>query len=403
MPEGICSGVRVVEYCRMAAGPYCAKLLADLGAEVIKVEPPEGDPARRYGPFAADEPGIERSGLFLYCNTNKLGVTLNLRLPTGRRLFHELLKQADVLIEDTPPQAEKPLGLGYSTLSGINSGLVVTSITPFGKAGPHAAWKAYPLNVYQAGGEGYLCPGDPAHQMFPDREPLKAGGFMVAFDAGLYAAIATAGALYERTASGQGQHIDISEQEAQLQINRATIVRWTAEQNLQSRASRGYEFGGVFRAKDGYVLVRPNEDRHYQALAEVIGDPALDDERFKTRPGRLKYGAELNRIMAPWIADHTQKEIYHALGSRGCPTAYFARAEDIVKSPQPAHRGFLVQIAHPESGRFAYPSVPYKMSETPARYERPAPLLGQHNAAILCGRLGISNQALVQLRQAGVV
>lgn len=403
MPGRIFSGVRVVEYGHMAAGPYCGKLLADLGAEVVKVEPPEGDSARRYGPFPGDMAGAEKSGLFLYCNTNKLGITLNLRLPTGRRLFHELLKQADVLIEDVPPQEEKALGLDYPTVSAVNPRLVVTSVTPFGKTGSHAAWKAYTMNVYQAGGEGYLLPGDRVYEMFPDREPVRAGGFVGAYDAAIYAAIATAAALYERAASGEGQHIDVSEQEAQLQINRATIVQWTAEQTLQSRASRAYTFGGLFQARDGYILVRPNEDRHYEALVEVVGDPALNDERFKTRPGRLKYGKELNEMLARWMADHTMDEVYHALGSRGCPTAYFARAEDVVKSPQAAHRGFFVEIAHPDAGRFAYPSVPYRMSETPARYERPAPLLGQHNAAILCERLGVSREDLAQLRRAGVV
>ena len=403
MSNSVFSGVRILDVCSLAAGPYCAKLLADMGAEVIKVESPEGDPARRYGAFAGDKPDRERSALFLYCNTNKMGVTLNLRTATGRRLLHELAKQADVLVEDAPPQEEKALGLDYDTLRNVNPKLIVTSITPFGKTGPHSTWKAYPLNTYHAGGEGFLLPGEPTFSMFPDREPIKAGGFAGEYDSGIYGASAVAAALYERTASGQGQHIDVSGQEVQLQLNRMSLIKLTAEDTHLTRAGRGYEFGGIFKARNGYVICRPTEDNHFESLCQVVDDPALKDERFKARAGRLKHGPEINKILARCLAEQDKEDFYLKIGGSGCPAGYFAAPEDLVKSPQLKHRKFFTEIDHPEAGRFLYPTVPYKMPASPARYDRPAPLLGQHNAAVFCDRLGLSRAELVQLRQTGVI
>ncbi|MFQ5827166.1 MAG: CoA transferase, partial [Dehalococcoidia bacterium] len=195
--EGALSGLRVVEWAQMVAGPYCAKLMADLGAEVIKIEPPaRGDEARGRGPFLGDEPHPEKSGLFLYLNTNKLGITLDPGTPTGKRLFGELIKGADILVEDKALQKLKELGLDYGSLREINPQLIVTSITPFGHSGPYRNYRAYPLNVFHSGGEGYMTPFAPLNDpLSPGRPPLKVGKYAGEYVAGISAAGATMVAL----------------------------------------------------------------------------------------------------------------------------------------------------------------------------------------------------------------
>ena len=274
------AGVQVVELAEGVAGPYATKLLADLGAEVVKIEPPRvGDYARRCGPFPDHQPHPERSGLFLYLNTNKLGVTLNLDTSLGRDLFCKLMAQADVLIEDCAPGWLAAHGLGYETLQQQRPGLVMTSVTRFGQDGPQAHYHAYPLTTFHAGGEGYTLPGRLSLELFPDRAPVQAGGSLGEYDSGLCAAVATLGALL----SGIGQHVDVSQQEALLNLNRPMLAYYLATGEVISR-QRGYAFGGAIPCRDGYIMLRPIEDNHWRGLARAMGQEELaDDERFRTR------------------------------------------------------------------------------------------------------------------------
>ena len=191
----------MVEYCSFVSGPYCTKLFADLGAEVIKVENPEGDEARKRGAFLDDKPDPELSGLFLYLNTNKLGVTLNLDSATGRDIFKKLIADADILVEDRPPGKMEKLGLNYDVLKKVNPSLIMASITPFGQYGPYRDYKSYYLNTYHASGAGYVLPAGSPNA---DREPLRGGGFVGECDIGVNASVAVLGALYWRMAGGTG-------------------------------------------------------------------------------------------------------------------------------------------------------------------------------------------------------
>ncbi len=175
MPKAL-EGLRVLEYAEFVSGPYCGKLLADMGAEVIKIEPPDlGDESRRRGPFPNDVPDPDASGLFLYLNTSKLGVTLDPSKLTGRRIFEKLVEQADILVENNQVGLMSKLGLDFDSLKKLNQRLVMASITPFGQSGPYSQWKSYYLNTFHAGGEGYTLPGGIGWQMYPERPPLKAG------------------------------------------------------------------------------------------------------------------------------------------------------------------------------------------------------------------------------------
>lgn len=400
---GALAGLRVLEYASFIAGPYCAKLLADLGAEVVKVEPPTGDPARRGGPFAGGIPEPERSGLFLYLNTNKLGVTLDLRTAMARNIFSRLAQEADVVVTDVPPDDAERLGLVPQDLRKLNPRLVVTTVRPFGWGGPYAAYKAYPLNVNHVSGEGFLMPGGLENL---GRPPAKAGNYVSSYDGGLNAALGTLAAVWAREFTGEGQHVDVSEQESTLSIYHMAVTALTEEHHLYSRNTASPSAGGVLPCKDGYVeLFMWFEEWEWPRLLELLGNPdwALDP-RFKDQPSRAQNWEELFLLLLQWTVERTKEEIYQKAQALKVPIGVYSTAEDLVHSEQLKHRGFFQEVEHPVAGRFLYPTVAYKLSRTPWRAWRPAPMLGQHNQDVLSGRLGFSSKEdLVKLREGGVI
>lgn len=397
-------GVKVLEYCQFVAGPYCTKLLADFGAEVIKVEKPGmGDPARRRGPFLDDSAHPEKSGLFLYLNTNKLGITLNLEDPAGRKIFARLLEQTDVLVEDTPPETFETLGLDKQSITQINPKLVITSVTPFGRTGPYSRFKAYHLNTFHSGGEGYLTPAWMG-MGYMHRPPLNQGRYVGEYESGLSAAVATLAALYYQRLTGLGQTIDVSKQQALIALNPRELASYPNDGWLASRATRTIRFGGIFRCKDGYVELDLYEEHEWQALVSLMGNPEwAKADKFRDRLSRAQHSAELNQLVEDWMRNHTKEEIYHQGQALGCPVAPYNTTKEVVNSNQMKSRDFFVLLDHREAGTFAYPSAPFRFSLTPWRAERPAPLLGEHNEEIYCHRLGYSKQELVRLRAAGVI
>ncbi len=404
MAERALDGVKVIEYAGFVSGPYCGKLLADLGAEVIKIEPPgTGDEARMRGPFLQDIPHADGSGLFLYMNTNKLGITLDLESSIGKTIFKQLISGADILIEDKPPGKMKELGLDYDTLKEINSRLVMTSITPFGRTGPYRDYKAYHLNTYHASGAGYLLPiGSPNL----DREPIKGPGLIGEYDAGMSAAVATLGALYWCGISSRGQHIDISKQEALMSLDKIEFDRFPDEGRNPTRGPlTGRPSMVLVRGKDGGdVLLGSVMDNQWPDLVGAIGNPEwVKDEKFSTERCRLEHAVELQDRLSEWAQEYTSDELFHKLQGAKSPSATLNSAQKFLDSPQTEARGFLVEIDHPVAGKLKYPSRPYHFSKTPWMVERPAPLIGQHNKEVLCHRLGYTEQELVRLKEAGVI
>jgi len=400
MAETALDGLKVLEYCQMISGPYCGKLLADLGAEVIKVEePPAGDAARTRGPFPDDVPHPEKSGLFLYLNTNKLGLTLNLGTAGGRQVFQRLAEQVDVLIEDRPPGAMAKLGLDYASLSAVNPRLIVTSITPFGQTGPYRDYKSYHLNLYHAAGHSsflYLPP-----QPEPKPPPVLAGGEVSDYDSGLAAAVASLAALFARLATGQGQHIDISRFEALLALERVAICRFANEPDAPPW--RGM-IGGLMACQDGHIVVTIPQDHQWQALTELMGNPPwTQDEKCRDEFARMKHRDEIQPRLEEWMAQHTKEELYHKGQSFGVPAGPVRTMADIAGWPQARQRGFFAHLDHPQAGRLEYPTASYRMSETPWRAERAAPLLGEHNEHIYCGRLGYSGEQLATMAADGII
>ena len=402
MEKGALSGLRILEFAHFISGPFCTKLMSDLGAEVIKVEEPKvGDEARRKPPFLKDVSHPERSGLFLYLNTNKLGITLNLKSITGREIFRRLAGQADVFVESNPPSAMESLGLGYDTLKRVNSRLIMTSITSFGQTGPYRNYKACDLVSFNMGGMTYVTPDWVAD---PDRDPpLKGGGRQADFNTGLTAALITMAAIHARHSTGLGQHVDVSEQEAVASALARVFV-------LQSSGAVGRRRGDAptmerpLPCKDGYIEFHCVEGYHWQAFMKAMGNPEWgNDEQFKDYYARCRNWKILEPLLSQWTMERTKEQIYHTMQAERVAFSPVNTTKDLLGSAQLSARGFFVDISHPDAGKLTYPGTPFKFSRTPSQADIPAPLLGQHNEEILCGRLGYARQEVEEMKREGVI
>lgn len=395
--------LKVLELCNLVTGPYCAKLLADLGAEVIKVEPPGvGDDARGRGPFLHDTPDPELSGLFLYLNTNKLGITLDVSTTTGRALFLDLVKQVDVLVEDNARAVMEQLRLTYEDLRQVNPKLIMTSITPFGETGPYRRYKSYQLNGYHSGGEGYLLP-----TMSPDlsREPLRGGDLVGDCVCGLSAAIATLAAVYCSRASGQGQHIDVSKQDVLVTTVQLDVAMFANMGIVRDRLKRPLLMPLPMRCRDdGYLMMSALTDREWKSVVEFMGDPQwAQDEGFGQWLSRHISGDQINPHMEEFVRQHDRDDLFHRLQANAIAAVPVNTSEDLVKSPQMEARGFFTEVDHAKTGKLKYPTAAYRLSETPCELERAAPLLGEHNELVYCERLGYDKRDLVAMRESGVI
>jgi len=406
MMDQALSGVKVLDLTWYTAGPYCTKLLADYGAEVLKVEKAgTGDPARRMGPFYKNDPHPEKSGLFLHLNTNKKGITLNLKTTTGQKILKELVKDADILVESFSPRVMPNLGLSYRILEKINPKLVMASISNFGQTGPYRNFKATEIVEYAMGGEMYSTGID-------GREPIKLGGNVVQYQAGNVAAVAVIGALFAAEDQGIGQYLDISITETQAggADRRSTYLmgysfagvittRWPPPRESVRMLCMPQ---GVYPCKDGFVntLSLP---QWWSRYAKLVGQPELvDDPRFANIFSH-EAGLEFDAIWYDWLADHTKNELLEKFVDARIAGAPVSTPEDLLDNPQLKHREYFVEIDHPETGKVTYPGAPFKMSETPWKIQHPAPLLGQHNEEIYCHRMGYSKEELVKLREGGII
>jgi crotonobetainyl-CoA:carnitine CoA-transferase CaiB-like acyl-CoA transferase len=397
---GPLQGICVIECGQRVSAAYAAKLMADLGAEVIKVEEPDGDEARRRGPYPGHVPHPEKSGTFLYLNTNKRGVTLNLHSATGQELLQRLVRDADVLIHNYLPRQMPALGLDYSGLRSLNPRLVMTSISPFGQSGPNRDLHAHDLTMWAAGGIVYLSGASGR----PDLPPLKAFGQQAGFQAGVNAAIGSLGALFSRLSSGQGQHVDISVQECLVAIMENNYISWPYSQSIASRLGFRLIPQDVLQCRDGYIYVLAIEEHQWKNAVELMGNPEwATADIFQDFPSRSANWDALKPLLEDWVHDKSVQELYHAAQARRVPFAPVSTMGDLLASAHLNARGFFAEISHPEAGSLRYPGAPYRFSASPWALRRPAPCLGQHNKEIYCGRLGLSLQEVEELKGAGVI
>ena len=376
-------GIRVLEVGTFVSAPYCGRLFAGYGAEVIKIEPPGGDLARAHGPFKDGEPNPETSALFLYLNTNKQSVELDLASQAGRDALLRLAAHADLIIENYRPGDARALGLEYERLRAANPRLVLVSITAYGQEGPYAEYRSNNLIAFAMGGQMFIT-GD------PDREPVKNGGYQADYQGGLNAFSAANLALLAAERDGEGQHVDISVQNCMGPILEAGIPFYSYNGMWlgQRRGNLMSSFMGVYPCLDGQVGVHVMA-RNFPPFARATGHPEwLEDERFATAESRREHDDVLMVEVIAWAAGVTTTEAYALGGEHRAPLTFSHTMKDLLESPQLASRGYLRRIEHPVAGEATYPGPPWWMGPDAWR-DGPAPLLGEHTEAVL-GEAGLS-------------
>ncbi|MGE3536078.1 MAG: CaiB/BaiF CoA transferase family protein [Candidatus Tectimicrobiota bacterium] len=387
---GLLAKVRVVELARRIAGPYCGKILAQLGAQVIKVEPPEGDVTRQLGPFPEQRPHPEKSGLFLWLNANKYGVSYDPHTAAGRQQVQHLLRTADLLITDTLEGPLEAWGLHYDALQAQHPGLVCATITPFGSWGPYADYTTSDLVLFHMSGNAHGLLGAVEE---PDREPpIRAGGHQAELVVGMATATAALAALYRQRLSGRGCQVEVSAFEAMVNQVISGLANCAYGQEAPPRARRDEKeaaiggmvsaIGGVLPCQDGYVAISPREEAQWQRWLEVMGQPAWASEaRFASREARQQHAPALWALLSAWSRQYSKHDIARWGQEKRIPCFPVNTVEDLLHDPHLSARQFFVELEHPLAGRLTYPGVPYTLAATPLPLQaRPAPLLGQHNA-----------------------
>ena len=391
------SGVRVLELGGYVSAPYCGKLLADYGADVIKVEPPGGgDEARRMGPFVGDDPHSEKSIPFLFLNTNKRGITLNVETVAGARLLGRLLESADVLVDNYPPDA-RPSCLDPEAMGERFPHLIVTSITPFGQTGPYRDFAATDIVTTAISGLMY-------HSGDSDQEPLRNALSQSFYVAGINAAVATSAALFQRMFTGLGQAIDVSTVECLASHLVQALPYYNYMGAIKGRRPvRGSGFEELMPARDGYVIPSVQGSQPWSTVAELIGEPALQDERFASGSGRIEFGEEIHDLLLKGLAQWDRKALHQASGERRLVFGMAQDAGDLHECPHLHEREFFRTVSHPVAGEADYPGMGPRLSGMDYEVRLPAPLLGQHNSAIYGDELGCSAGEMTQLRALGAI
>ncbi len=373
------TGVRVVECAERIAGPFCGRLLARLGAEVVKVERPgNGDPSRHEGPFRGDEPGLEGGGLFTYLNAGKRSVEADPSTDDGWRTITRLLDSADLLIQDESPVAPASVGRDVDTGAHVDLRIVT-----FGAPGPYAGYRAEPLNLVHAAGETSVLPGGGIAGGSPDRPPVQPQAPISEYDAGWTAATAAVAALFERQATGRGARVEVSKYESIIALGRIRHVAWLEGVELD-RFSARYAGSGTFACADGFIQVLPSGARHWEALLRRLGlERFLSDDRFDFAARGLGPAVdELQAALAEALAARPKEEVYRVLAEDGVPVGPFSTVADLFESRQLEHRAFFEDVLTAE-GPVTLPGLPFPTDVEPPG---PPPRLGEHNHLLEGGR-----------------
>ena len=397
MLNGALDGVKVLDLSEDIAGSFCARLLADYGADVLKLEPPGGAALRRLGPYFEDDPHPEKSLFFLVLNLNKKGATLNLDRTTGQNILKRLIRHVDVVVESYRPGYLAGLGLGYADLQAINPALTMTSITPFGQEGPYSQYRGEEIVNYAMG----MIMSISGVQ---GKEPLKHGGFQAQYEGGLFAAAATTMSLFNQEFTGGGEHIDVSITEcvASTMMATQTIYPFMGGTQTRRRAS-GSMFGHPMPCRDGWIIVQTGGGASWDDLAGFFQCPEMLEPRFADRAQRAENGAELDRIVVDSIKERDKWELFPKAAEARMLFGLVQTPLELAECPQLESRNFYREIEHPVIGKLRVPAELFKLSETPYRLTAPAPTLGQHNREIYVNGLEYDRRALGQLRELGVI
>jgi crotonobetainyl-CoA:carnitine CoA-transferase CaiB-like acyl-CoA transferase len=391
-------GVRVLDLSRMLAGPYGSMLLADMGAEVIKIEEPDGgDPMRVMGPpFLPDG----ESAYFLSINRNKQSVALDLTTPAGRQVFLDLAARADVLWENFRPGVMQRLGLAYATLAGVNPGLIQCSISAYGQDGPYRDWPAFDLALQAMGGAMSLT-GEAGGR------PVRMGLPMGDLAGGLFGAFAVAGALFRRSRTGRGAYVDLALLDCQVSLLTYIAQYFWADGRVPGPMGSGHASVVPYQAlatRDGHLIVAVFAEKFWGGFCRAVEHPEWEtDPRFRSNRQRLASRETLMPLVEAVFRERATEEWLARLHAAGVPAAPILGIDRVLADPQVRHRRMVVDVTHPRHGPLPTLGTPVKIDGAAGPPVRPAPGLGEHTDALLMGLLGYPQERVAALRREGVV
>jgi formyl-CoA transferase len=392
-------GIVVLDLTQYEAGPSCTEMLAWLGADVIKIEPPGGEPGRR----ALSERPDTDAWFFLMLNANKKSVTLDLKAERGRAVFERMVPRADVVVENFGPGAIERLGFGYDTLRRINPRIIAASVKGFGPSGPYADYKSFEW-IAQAMGGAMSLTG------MADSPPLRTEAGLGDTGAGLHCAIGILAALVQRTRTGEGQRVEVAQQDAVLNLVRIHLrEHYVTGQPVPRRGNRSVAAGpsNLYRCRpfgpNDYVFIHCATLDMWRTLTRILGRPELgDDPRLADRQARAEHAGEIDPLIEAWTEKRTKHEAMEILAGAGIPCGAVLDSGEVLSDPGLVERGMVVNLEHPMRGRFAMPGNPVHLSASPTTVTR-APLLGEHNAEVYGGWLGLPADELRALEKDRVI
>jgi formyl-CoA transferase len=398
MPKAL-DGIRVLDLTQYEAGPSSTQMLAWLGADVIKIEPPGGEQGRT---ALSDKRG-EDSWFFMLLNSGKKGVTLNLKSPRGKVMFQELVKTADVVVENLGPGSMDRLGLGYAELRKLNPRIICATVKGFAAGGPYSDFKSFEWIAQAMSGAMSLT----GH---PDGPPTKAIGGLADTGAGLHTAIGILAAIIQRQATGVGQQIEVAQQDAVVNLLRIhlrdTYVHGKPVPR-QGNSSVNAAPSNLYRCHPGgpndYVFIHVATVDMWQSLTRIVGRPELgDDPRYADRRDRVQFAGEIDAMIEAWTSKRSKQEVTAILAGAGVPCGSVLDSKEVLTDPHLKATGFITELEHPRRGPFPMPGNPVKLSDSPTDVVR-APLLGEHNAEVYGKLLGLGETELDTLKGDGVI
>ena len=392
--------VRVLDLTQFEAGPSCTELLAFLGANVIKVESPKGGDQGRA--LVSENPRLD-SYYFLLLNANKRSITLNLKSEKGKRIFFELVKQVDIVMENFAPGVMKELGLGYEVLKEVNPRVIYGTVKGFGTYGPYSAYKSFDP-IAQATSGAFSVNG------FPDAPPTRPATTVGDTGTGVHCAVGLLAALWQRERTGEGQHVEVSMQDAMVNFTRVALMgHHVTHQPVQRRGNEVTQLvpAGMYPCHPGgpndYIYLLATSREMWESLLTIIGrGDLIGDSRYTEIPERNKRAAEVYALIQGWTQQHGKFEVMEILGKAGVPCGAVFDSGDVLSDPHLKARGMITTIHHPTRGEMTMPGCAVQLSDS-SREVRPAPLLGQHNEDVYREVLGLSQGQLAELKAEGVI
>lgn len=394
--KGLLDGVKVLDLTRVLAGPYCGMMLADMGAEVIKIElPGRGDDARKNAPIVNGE-----SAYFMNLNRNKRGMTLNLKSDEGKRIFKELVKQSDIVLENYRPGVMEKLGLGYEELRTINPAIVYGAVSGFGHYGPYSKRPGYDIL-------GQAMSGLMSTTGWPDSAPTRTGTAISDVMGGVSCCVGVLAAYVNRLKTGEGEKVDVSLVDSMVSSLEIINMIYLCTGRIPTRIGNRYEAiypYDSFKAKDGMLIIACGNDKLYSVLKTVLQMPELDDPMFETNVDRVKNHAPLKELIEKWTCEREIDDIVEVLLAAGVPSAPINTIDRVVKDPHIAEaREMFVDLEHPVAGKMKVTGNQLKFTNRKVKIDRPAPVLGQHTEEILAEKLGIQHEEYKKLVEDSVL